>query len=210
MSRNTKVSPLKWNERAEAALLEGLRKGSESAFSALYLQYFDRLFALSLGYINDREQARNAVQETFLRVFRKIHTFRGESGLGTWIYRIAVNVCLNESKKQSRIREICSTASEIEDLAGRSVVETGEERAARRELLAIVGGLLQRLEPAKRATFLLFYIEELTADEIAEVMGEGRGTVLKRLQRTRSELVEMACDARILDVVENDLDTRGS
>jgi RNA polymerase sigma-70 factor (ECF subfamily) len=185
------VSPLFKGEGAEGALLEGLREGREGAFEALYHQYCGRVHRLALRFLHDDEQARNALQETFLRVFRKVHTFRGDSGLGTWIYRIATNICLNEIRRpeHSRLRRLGDEEEMVEQDA------SVDEQASRRELMERVSEIVSRLEPKKRITFLMFYVEDLTADEIAEVLGEGRGKVLKRLQRTRAEVVEMAAEA---------------
>ena len=189
------VSPLIKGKGAEGALLEGLREGREGAFEALYHQYSGRVHRLALRFLHDEEQARNALQETFLRVFRKVHTFRGDSGLGTWIYRIASNICLNEIRRpeHTRLRRL----GEDEEMAEQDAPV--DEQASRREIMERVSEIISTLEPKKRITFIMFYVEDLTADEIAEVLGEGRGTVLKRLQRTRAEVVEMAAEAGLTD-----------
>ncbi len=198
MSRRARIRPLPGGEGTESALIDGLREGRDGAFEALYHGYAERVHRLAIRYLGDEDLARNALQETFLRVFRKIHTFRGDSGLGTWIYRIAANVCLNEIRKPDRRRILLAEGTDaLEDPADPE--RPLDEQVSRAQLVDRVGDLLAELEPKKRITFLMFYVEDLTADEIAEVLGEGRGTVLKRLQRTRQEIVDMAARAGLTD-----------
>ncbi len=167
----------------EERLLQALCQGSDQAFETLYRLYVDRVAGLARlllrgGPVDD------AVQETFLRVFRSIQSFRKESRLTTWIHRIAVNVCVSELRRRTlrRAREGAMQPNEIApDLEERTVA-----RQAGQALLQI----LQALEPAKQTTFYLHYVEGLTASEVGEVLGEPRGTVLKRLQRTRAEVLQ--------------------
>jgi RNA polymerase sigma-70 factor (ECF subfamily) len=167
----------------EARLVEALRQGSPQAFESLYHLYVDRVAGLARlllrgGPVDD------AVQETFLRVFRSIATFREEARLTTWIHRIAINVCISELRKQSvrRAREgAIAQPDQPSDLE-----EATSARQAGGALLAI----LRDLEPAKQTTFYLHHVEGMSAAEIGDVLGEPRGTVLKRLQRTRVDVLE--------------------
>ncbi len=183
------IRPLLPTDTDDSTILAGIREGREHSFNLLYLKYAHRVHWLARGYLGDADMARDALQETFIRVFDRVHAFKGETGLGKWIYVIAKNVCLDEIKKPWRQRLSFVPDEELEgvEVDGQASSETLVERA---EISDRVHGLIEKLEPKKRMTFLLHYIDELTADEIGEIMGEGRGTVLKRLKRTRSELLE--------------------
>lgn len=167
----------------EARLVEALRQGSPHAFESLYHLYVDRVAGLARlllrgGPVDD------AVQETFLRVFRNIATFREEARLTTWIHRIAVNVCISELRKQTVRRAREGAVAQPE--RPKDLEEATSARQAGGALLAI----LREMEPAKQSTFYLHHVEGMSAAEIGEVLGEPRGTVLKRLQRTRAEVLQ--------------------
>lgn len=164
-------------------LLEGLRAGSADAFHALYRLYLPKVAGLCRLLLRD-VGVDDAIQDTFLRVFRNIHQFRGDSRLTTWIHRIATNVCLSELRQRGvwRARHD-DLADEPDD--GRDV----EEEMALRQSSQHLQELLDSLDPLKRTTFFLHHVEGLTAAEIGIVLGEQRGTVLKRLQRTREDLL---------------------
>lgn len=168
----------------ETLLVEALRTGDAHAYKSLYLHYSGRVIRLSTMLLHE-SMVDDAVQDTFLRVFRNIDRFRGESRLGTWIHRIAVNVCLNAVRRQgARFRAETRLATDAQDAD-----ETFESSTIDRIAGATLEVLLQQLDPIKRATFWLFHVEQLTAAEIAEILDEPRPNVLKRLQRTRAELL---------------------
>ena len=164
-------------------LLEGLRAGSADAFHALYRLYLPKVAGLCRLLLRD-VGVDDAIQDTFLRVFHNIHQFRGDSRLTTWIHRIAVNVCLSELRKRRSRGQTVELAEQDEP------TEHTEQTWIDRDAGHALRGLLNRLDPIKRATFHLHHVEDLTAAEIGEVLGEPRATVLKRLQRTRVELLD--------------------
>ena len=196
----------------ERVILAGLREGRAAAYHALYHCYSDRVFRTAVGALGDEAAARDAVQETFVRVFHKVHTFEERSSLGSWIFRIAVNLCLHVLEK----REVRARHAELESApAGVETADPAaspEATAMRRQQLRRLEAVLRGLSAKERLTFLLHYVEEFTADEIAGMLGEGRGTVLKRLQRTRQEIAETlrtAASDRITDGRSETRDARG-
>ncbi|MBW2318491.1 MAG: sigma-70 family RNA polymerase sigma factor, partial [Deltaproteobacteria bacterium] len=86
----------------EAGLVSSLKERQEEAFRILVRQYQGRLFSIAYGITLDREESLDIVQEVFLRVFKKIHTFREDSRLSTWLHRITVNLCLNLKRRWRR------------------------------------------------------------------------------------------------------------
>lgn len=172
-------------EKEERILLDQLCQGVPEAYEALYHRFVGRVLGLCRQLLRDPAGAEDAAQETFLRVFRSIHRFRGDARLSTWIHRIATNVCLTELDRRRRRGEQEKEQGEgrLDALAGRWAA-TGEVAVSLAEVLG-------RLEPRKQVTFYLCHVEGLSAAEIAVVLEESRSAVLKRLQRTRQELLAM-------------------
>lgn len=167
----------------EERLLQALRDGAPDAFRTLYRLYLPKVAGLCRVLLRD-VGVDDAIQDTFLRIFRNIDQFRGESRLTTWVHRIATNVCLSELRQRGTWRARHDPIGE----------ELGDDRDVEVEFADRQSGqkvqrLLEELDPIKRTTFFLHHVEGLTAAEIGEVLGEQRGTVLKRLQRTREDLL---------------------
>ena len=86
----------------EDALVERLKQGDDKAFRIFIRQYQSKLYGIAFGITLDREESLDIVQDVFLIVYQKIHTFRGESSLSTWLHRITVNMCLNWKRRWTR------------------------------------------------------------------------------------------------------------
>jgi len=136
-----------------------------------------------------RQEADDVVQQVFLQVLRKIDQFSGQSRLATWLYRVAVNECLQQLRRNGRQR----VNPLMHDPVDRSAGST--QRSEHAELL---DRSLQRLEPDLRAIFLLREVENLSYREIASALDVSEGTVASRLNRARrllrQYLVELGCD----------------
>ena len=169
--------------RSEAELLDRARRGDPAAFARIYRLHVDRVMALARHLLRDRAAAEDAVQETFLQVFRGLAGFRGEARLGTWLHRIATNACL---RALSRRRHEPGEAALDPEAAALAVSSTPA-----REVQLTLEAILGRLEPEKQVTFLLHHMQGLTTAEIAEVLEESPEAVQKRLQRTRIELMAL-------------------
>ena len=178
----------------DAWLIEGLKEGDERAYEFLISAFQQPVYNLVLRLVNDPADASDVVQEVFLKVFRKVGAFRGESSLKTWIYRVAVNEAYNYQRWFSRHRrkEVGLVADEEGSVnysqklsdPGRSPYEC----AAERERHALVEAALARLSPTFRAAVVLRDIQELSYEEIAEVLQVALGTVKSRILRGREAL----------------------
>lgn len=169
--------------REEGMLLAQLRAGESQAFEMLYHHYAGRVLGLARHMLRDPVAAEDATQETFIRIYRSVHRFRGDARLATWIHRIATNVCLTEMKRRQR-RDRSTRAQ-------REVCACTPPHPPRRpgcDLRLSLSEVLAQLAPRKRLTFYLCHVEGLSAAEIASVTGESTDAVHKRLQRTRREL----------------------
>jgi RNA polymerase sigma-70 factor (ECF subfamily) len=171
---------------AEKELLTGLRRGEPASYRHLYDRFAPRLRRILQRIFSDSQLARDAVQATFLIVFQKIDRFDGRSSLLTWLTRVAINEAHALRRKDSR-RPLAPLASEEHP-------RTPEQVHGDREYQRQLSALLSALSEEKRVALLLFEVEGFSVQEIADIMGEPRGTLLARLARTRAELQkELRC-----------------
>jgi RNA polymerase sigma-70 factor (ECF subfamily) len=178
----------------EIQLLEGLREGAAEAYERLIANYQQPVYNLVSRLLGDSAEACDVVQEVFLKVFRKVGSFRGESSLKTWMYRIAVNEAHNHQRWHSRHcrHEVCleggmeegpSLSQRLSD-PGRSPYDCAVDG----ERHALIQAALTRLNASFRAAVILRDIEELSYEEIAAVLGVPLGTVKSRILRGREAL----------------------
>ena len=183
----------------EAALIAELRAGSEDAFAWLIERYHQPIYSLLARTVMDRADAADLTQEVFVKVFRGIGGFHGESTLRTWIYRIALREASNQRRwwarhKQQEVAmetEIseCHTGSPV--LLKDTLVDPGEspfERAAHEEERSWVEQALMQVPEPFRTTLILRDIEGFVYEEVAEMQGVNLGTVKSRLVRGRALL----------------------
>ena len=177
------------------ALLARLRVGEDTAFEELVRAYTSRLLAVARRILGSQEEAKDAVQETFLAAFQSLDRFRGEANLGTWLSRIAVNQCLMKLRSRRRKPE-----QSIEDLLptflpdGHQVRETAlwevstDTQVERNEVFALVRQAIDQLPANYRTVLLLRDIEELSTEEVARMLGVTANTIKVRLHRARQAL----------------------
>lgn len=198
----------------DADLMAGLREGSDAAFDWLVHRFQASVYNLVYQSLEDPNDAPDTVQEVFLKVYRGIRDFRGECSLKTWIYRIAVNEASNQRRWWGRHRrremsletplalndegEEATLASSMVDNA----LATPYEEAANEELRAAVQSALAEVPLVFRTVVILRDIEDLSYEEIAEVVRIRVGTVKSRLARGREFLKPKL--ARYLDKHEAD------
>ena len=176
----------------ESALVQRCAAGDEAACTELVNEHQRMVIQLAMNLLGDREEAVDLSQEVFLRVFRTIHRFRGQSSLRTWIYRIAVNQARNRHRFWRR-RHRADQVSLDDHLAkhGEFVSEgdaTPERVLAQKELAARLQTALDRLPFDQRTAIVLREIDGLSYDEIAFSLGLAIGTVKSRLTRARQAL----------------------
>jgi RNA polymerase sigma-70 factor, ECF subfamily len=175
-------------------LLSGLREGTAEAYELLIASYQQPVYNLVARLLNDSSDASDVVQEVFLKVFRKVGAFRGESTLKTWIYRIAVNEAYNYQRWFSRHRRQ-EVGFESEDDSGQGYSNklpdpgrTPFDCAVNTEQHALIEAALARLNPSFRSAVVLRDVEEMSYEEIAEILEVALGTVKSRILRGREAL----------------------
>lgn len=169
---------------SEADWVGRCRAGDLAAWRWLYERHFPRVCRLALRLGTPEREAADVCQEVFLRVWRGLGRFRAEAQFSTWLYRIT----LNEVARAGRARGVRQALAalvgrEPEPPSAPRPDEAAERVQARRELAAV----LDRLRPKHRAVFVLYELEELSIEEIAEVLGCGPETAKSRLKRARAE-----------------------
>jgi RNA polymerase sigma-70 factor (ECF subfamily) len=176
----------------ESALIQRCAAGDEAACSELVAEHQRMVIQLAMNLLGDRDEALDLSQEVFLRVFRTIHSFRGQSSLRTWIYRIAVNQARNRHRFWRR-RHRADQVSLDEHVASHgdfmSEGEATPERVlAQKELAVRLQTALDRLPFDQRTAIVLREIDGLSYEEIAFSLGVAIGTVKSRLTRARQAL----------------------
>ncbi|MGH9600028.1 MAG: RNA polymerase sigma factor [Terracidiphilus sp.] len=181
----------------ETALVSELRAGSEEAFAWLIARYRQPIFSLLARTVLDRADAADLTQEVFVKVFRKIGSFHGESSLRTWIYRIALREASNQRRwwmrhKQQEIpieQEVTDSDSRAPVHLKEMLVDPAEspfDLAAREETRERVERAVKLVPEPFRTTLVLRDIEGFAYEEVAEIQGVSLGTVKSRLVRGRA------------------------
>jgi len=178
----------------EECLLEGLRRGDELAYETLIQQYEQPVYNLVSRLVDDSADAADVVQEVFLKVFRKVAWFRGESSLKTWIYRIAVNEARNQRRWFSRHKrqEVGLDAPPGETQGYGEWLEDSApspfEMTLDRETTELIENALKDVSQPFRAALVLREVEGLSYEEVAEILEISLGTVKSRILRGRQAL----------------------
>ena len=172
--------------------IEKLKLHDRHAFDALVEQYQTQVVNMAYGLLSDREDAMDAAQEVFLKIYRYIGTFRGECALSTWIFRITRNVCTDFLRKR-RPDNISIDMDEDEKpkVELRDTKDTPEAAVEKTELQKMVRDAISQLDEGHRVVLTLFDIEGMRYEEIAEILECPVGTVKSRLARAREKLKEI-------------------
>ncbi|MBI1896988.1 MAG: sigma-70 family RNA polymerase sigma factor [Acidobacteria bacterium] len=175
-------------------LLEGLRRGDDAAYEALIARFQQPVYNLVYRLLDNPADCSDVVQEVFLKIFRNIGSFRGQSSLKTWVYRISFNEASNQRRWFTRHRR-CETGLEGDGGEARAPLEfvsdsgpSAFDLASNREVRGLVDAALETLNPDFRAAVVLRDIDELSYDEIADVLHLSLGTVKSRILRGRAAL----------------------
>lgn len=168
----------------EREILERIRAGDIEAVRYLFEEHRTRIYRVCLLYTDSSDDAKDVLQETFLRAYKSIRRFRGDSSFTTWLTRIAINICLN-MRRDRRSSE--SLEADKLDLIRHHKQEPGppdpEQALRSRELRERIMSLVDRLPPRERMAFVLKHFEELKIREISALMQISEGTVKSFLHR---------------------------
>jgi RNA polymerase sigma-70 factor, ECF subfamily len=165
----------------ENQLIKSCLKGESSGYNALYAKYAPKMLVVCTRYVSDFDDAKDLLQEGFIKVFEELHRFRNEGSLEGWIRRIMVNSALNYYKKYSHIKYQTDDISQLKnDIPDQTIVDI-ESQINNEELL----NLVQTLPPCYRMVFNLYVFEGYKHQEIAKQLGIREGTSKSNLQDAR-------------------------
>ncbi len=180
-------------EVTEQELVQRLQAGDAETFDALFRQYFQKVFRQATHLLGNAAEAEEVVQEVFLAVYEKAHTFRGEAAFTTWLYRLTTNAAFSRLRRRQRSHEVA-----IEDYLPqfqpdghhlvRPVVDWSanlEERLADAQLQQLLRQAIALLQPLDKAVLVLSDFEDLSNKEIGEALGLTVLAVKARLHRAR-------------------------
>lgn len=178
---------------SDQVLVSRVQNGDVAAFDTLVRKYRERLYGVIYNLTSNREDAADLTQDSFIKAFSSINRFKGKSAFFTWLYRIGVNTTLSHLKR-NRFRRFFSLENIQEEGSNAQVLETlaakhkSEKGALLSELQEKLNEAMQKLSPKHRTVVVLFEIEGLSHQEIAEIAGCSVGTVRSRLHYAKQQL----------------------
>lgn len=180
----------------EAALIARARAGDQEAFGVLVRLHQRQVYALALRILRDPEEASEATQEAFLAAWQGLKRFREEARFATWLYRITYRHCLkvSEGRRRDEAARAEITAEQVREQGPQSALASAQARAAEAEVRETVRAEIALLPPKYRYALVLRHLQELSYEEIAEIMRVPIGTVKTHLFRARALLKERLSD----------------
>jgi RNA polymerase sigma-70 factor (ECF subfamily) len=162
-------------ELSEAALVEACLAGRPGAFDVIVERHRRPIYQLCYRFVGNHEDASDLSQDVFLRAYRGLRSFRGQSSVATWLYRIGVNVCLNRVSAKTTLDK--ATASVDDQPLPDERSDSPSDAVLRKERAAQVRAAIARLPRKQRATLIMRTYQEMTHQEIADVLGSSVGAV---------------------------------
>ena len=161
-------------------------KGDTNAFAALVDHYKDMVYTLALKMVKNREEAEEVAQDTFIKVYKSLDKFKGESKFSTWLYKVAYNTCLDRLKKHNREKTVVT----IDDYAeyGVTTICNIFESIEAKERKQLIQQCLDLLPGEDSFLLTLYYFEEQSVNEISKIIGISTNHVKIRLFRSRKKL----------------------
>lgn len=189
---------------ADRELLEAVLAGDGTAYRGLVEKYQTRVYGMVFGMLRNREDARDVTQEAFVKAFRNLDSFRLESSFYTWIYRIAMNLAIDFTRKRKRREstgydEGVASRNEDGEIAEAHHEDGPGRQLERKRLFARIMDAMQELPEDQREVILLRELEGLQYKEIADIMGIPEGTVMSRLFYARKKLQKLLSGDRTPD-----------
>ena len=169
----------------ERVIVARAQLGDAGAFEALYHLTSARIFALCLRMTGDREHAAELLQDVYIRIWRQLGSFRGESAFASWAHRVAVNAVLEDARRESRQEKRIAQLPQSEFTRGDSV-----------DIRMDLDKAIARLTPSERRVFVLHDIEGYRHTEISRMTGLAQGTLRAQLHVARKRLIELLGDEK--------------
>ena len=174
-------------------LVEASRRGDRKAFGELVNRYYEMVYVVSYGVLREREAARDSAQDVFLKVYRDLHKFKGDSKFKTWLYRVSMNAAIDQTRKRRPQQSLDATDATDRDEAPVIIEEHRpgpRDEAHREDLEEVMRRALDQMSPEHRAILVLREWEGLSYEEIADTLNMEKGTVMSRLHYARKKMGE--------------------
>jgi len=189
---------------ADQQLVERVQKGDKQAFDMLVIKYQSRVMSLVLRLVRDHHEAQDIVQEAFIKAYRALPRFRGDSAFYTWLYRIAVNTAKNYLVSKGRrpaIEGVELDEAEVVGIPKLQDIDSPERQLLRDELEQVIYGAINSLPSDLKTAITLREFEGLSYEEIANIMDCPVGTVRSRIFRAREAIDKQIVRLRAGDPV---------
>jgi RNA polymerase sigma-70 factor, ECF subfamily len=171
-------------EKTANQLIEGCRRGEPDAFRALFEKYKDTVYSVALRYSGDAAVAQDIAQDTFLKLFSAVGSFRGDSNFESWLYRMVVNSCFDQRRRTRRLTPLLDGILDALRTPEVSVLD----EVLRVEMSTYVRSVVDSLPDNQRMVVVLRYTQGLSYEEIAGILGCSAGTIASRLNRAHKVL----------------------
>ena len=170
----------------EQQLIESIKDGDTNAYANLVNRYKDLVYTLAIRMLKQREEAEEVAQDTFVKVFKSLDKFKGDSKFSTWIYKITYNTCLDRIKKNKKhLKDVAIDEFTFNKLDS---IDNALEHMIKEEKHALIKNCIYKLPEDSSALLTLFYFEELSLEEISQIVNVEANTVKVKLFRARKKL----------------------
>ncbi|MBC2845968.1 RNA polymerase sigma factor [Winogradskyella flava] len=170
----------------ENILIDAINNGDTRAYGQLVDRYKDLVYTLALRMLKHREEAEEVAQDTFIKVFKSLDKFKGDSKFSTWIYRVAYNTCLDNIKKNKK--HLNNVAIDEFTFNKLETIDNALDNIIKEEKSVLIKKCINKLPEDSSALLTLFYFEELSLDEISKIINVEVNTVKVKLFRARKKL----------------------
>jgi len=175
--------------RGDIIYIEQILDGNSNAYSYIVDRHKDKAFNLSFRICGSREEAEEIAQDSFLKAYRSLGSFKMQSSFATWFYRIVYNTAISHVRiKKKGILSLEDFPADANDFIGTS---SSEEEAEREYRSALLNFALQKIKEEERGLITLFYYEEMSSDEITEITGISKSNLKVKLFRARQKMLEI-------------------
>ena len=170
----------------ENILIDAINNGDTRAYAQLVDRYKDLVYTLALRMLKHREEAEEVAQDTFIKVFKSLDKFKGDSKFSTWIYRVAYNTCLDNIKKNKKhLNDVAIDEFTFNKL---DTIDNALDNIIKEERSTLIKNCIDKLPEDSSALLTLFYFEELSLEEISKIINVEANTVKVKLFRARKKL----------------------
>jgi RNA polymerase sigma-70 factor (ECF subfamily) len=179
-------------EDADIDLVDRFQHGDVAAFESLVKKYQNKVYDIVYHYTHDVEDAYDLSQEVFERAFKSLGGFKKKSSFYTWLYRIAVNACIDYGRKRSRLQVVpLEDWSSLRDSLVAGSGYSPAEAALMQELEQQITRAIDQLPPKQRAVFIMKRLDGLSLEEIAQILGRKVGTIKAHLSHATHKLMDL-------------------